>query len=50
MYRLARAALLVLAFAGVGSQTLSTERGATTHWLFDIETGSEAGLGSRCPI
>ena len=50
MYRMARAALLVLAFAGpLGAQTQSMERGATTHWLFDIETGSEAGLGFKMP-
>ena len=47
---MARAALLVLAFAGpLGAQTQSMERGATTHWLFDIETGSEAGLGFKMP-
>ena len=51
MYRMLKAALLVLAFAGpLGAQTQSMEREATTHWLFDIRLEARRGLGSRCPI
>jgi len=50
MNRMARVALLVLVFAGpLVAQTLSTEYGTATRWLFDTESGSEAGLGYKMP-
>jgi hypothetical protein len=50
MYRVARAALLVLVFAGpLGAQTFSLNNSRVTRLMFDTETGSDSGLGFKMP-
>jgi hypothetical protein len=50
MFRLARAALLVLVFGGwLGAQTLPLDSSRATHWMLDTESGSNSGLGYKLP-
>ncbi len=50
MYRVARAALLVLLFAWpLGAQSLPLDNSRVTRWMLDTETGSESGLGFKLP-
>jgi hypothetical protein len=50
MCRVARTALLVLAFAGsLEAQTFSLDNSRVTRWMLETETGSESSFGFKLP-